>query len=597
MSLLRCTAMLLGLALLLPGGAAGETGQAPSAAPAATATAAPEALDPVSEAIRELTDHLRYQGAHDPGDHALHGEHVVLGETVARYYEAQQFRPRWQDPAWLDRLLVSLNDLANDGLRPADYHFEALEALRAQLQRAGRLPDGEQAALDVLATDAMMLGLYHLYLGRVDPEKLSPQWNFASRPVSVERGFEALTRALEAGAIRETFDRARPQHPWYQRGRERLKEYRALAAAGGWPNVPMGPTIKLGMEDPRVPTLRARLLVTRDYPAGSVPTAQGTAAPPAAGEALGSADTPADAASSDRLYDASLEAAVRGFQERHGLAPDGVLGRRTMAALNEPLASRVTQIELALERLRWLPEFAAGPAIAINVPSFQLWAFDDARDTRSATLSMPVIVGKAVKHETPMFIGSMRAVEFSPYWNVPRNILRNETLPRLARDPGYLEREEMELVSTRGDGRLLTRVDAAALEALRAGELRVRQRPGARNALGGVKFVLPNTMEIYLHGTPARELFERTRRDFSHGCIRVRDPAALAAFVLQGRPEWTAEAIDAAMTSGRNRTVALERAIPVVVFYTTAVVDSTGRAVFLPDVYGHDRRLLSALGK
>jgi len=180
---------------------------------------------------------------------------------------------------------------------------------------------------------------------------------------------------------------------------------------------------------------------------------------------------------------------------------------------------------------------------------------------------------------------------------VPRNILRNETLPRLTRDPGYLGREDMELVSTRGDGGVLTSVDATSLAALHAGELRVRQRPGGKNALGGVKFVLPNTMEIYLHGTPARELFERTRRDFSHGCIRVQDPGGLAAFVLQGKPEWTADAIGAAMTSGRNRTVPLEASIPVVVFYTTAIVDAGDRAIFLPDVYGHDRRLLAALEK
>jgi len=307
-------------------------------------------------------------------------------------------------------------------------------------------------------------------------------------------------------------------------------------------------------------------------------------------------DLPPDAARPvDDRYTEAIAAGVARFQARHGLAQDGVLGRQTIVALNEPLAARVTQIELAMERLRWLPEFAPGPAIAINVPSFQLWAFADARDTTSAALSMPVIVGKAVQHETPIFIGEMRAVEFSPYWNVPRNILRNETLPRLERDPGYLEREAMELVSTRGDGRVLMSVDPASLDALRAGEYRVRQRPGMKNALGGVKFVLPNTMDVYLHGTPARELFERTRRDFSHGCIRVRDPEALAAFVLRGKPEWTAEAIDAAMSAGRNRTVALVAPIPVVVFYTTAIVDGAGRAIFLPDVYGHDRKLSDAL--
>jgi len=467
--------------------------------------------------------------------------------------------------------LRALRAAADRGLRPSDYDADALD----RVLRDATSPVADPAALaraDAALTATFLHFLSDLRFGRVRAQDIEPHFRTAAK----DAPFVAdLREAAAQGRLDALIDAAEPSFPVYARLRALLRRYRDLAMrpAAPLPAIAAPHTkVEPGDRYAGVPALRDLLVRLGDL------------AP----------DAPQPA---DERYDDALAAAVTRFQARHGLAPDGVLGRRTMAALNEPLASRVTQIELALERLRWLPEFAAGPAIAINVPSFQLWAFDDARDTRSATLSMPVIVGKAVKHETPMFIGSMRAVEFSPYWNVPRNILRNETLPRLARDPGYLEREEMELVSTRGDGRLLTRVDAAALEALRAGELRVRQRPGARNALGGVKFVLPNTMEIYLHGTPARELFERTRRDFSHGCIRVRDPAALAAFVLQGRPEWTAEAIDAAMTSGRNRTVALERAIPVVVFYTTAVVDSTGRAVFLPDVYGHDRRLLSALGK
>ena len=189
----------------------------------------------------------------------------------------------------------------------------------------------------------------------------------------------------------------------------------------------------------------------------------------------------------------------------------------------------------------------------------------------------------------------MRAVEFSPYWNVPLAILKDELLPRLARDPGYLQREGMELVPMRGNGAAIASIDAEGLAALRDGTMRLRQRPGPRNALGGVKFVLPNTMEIYLHGTPEGQLFERMRRDFSHGCIRVREPATLAAFVLQGLPEWTPEAIEAAMTSGQNRWVRLPAPVPVIVFYTTAIVDGSGRALFMADVYGHDRKLLEAL--
>jgi murein L,D-transpeptidase YcbB/YkuD len=206
---------------------------------------------------------------------------------------------------------------------------------------------------------------------------------------------------------------------------------------------------------------------------------------------------------------------------------------------------------------------------------------------------MPVVVGKAMRSETPVFIGEMRYVEFSPYWNVPSGILRNELLPRLASDPTYLGREDMEIVSTRGDGPALAA--GAGIAALRSGDARLRQRPGPRNALGGVKFVLPNTMDIYLHATPARELFDRARRDFSHGCIRVREPGELALFVLRDRPEWTAAEIEAAMTSGVSRSVPLTSPIPVVVFYTTAIVDGEGRAHFLRDVYGHDRKLLDAL--
>ena len=208
---------------------------------------------------------------------------------------------------------------------------------------------------------------------------------------------------------------------------------------------------------------------------------------------------------------------------------------------------------------------------------------------------MPVVVGRAMRTETPVFIGEMRYVEFSPYWNVPPSILRNELLPRLARDPSYLDRENMEIVSVRGDGSAHAADVDAAIAALRSGEARLRQRPGPKNALGGVKFVLPNTMDIYLHATPDRQLFDRARRDFSHGCIRVREPEVLAAFVLRGRPEWTAAAIEAAMTSGVNRSVALAAPIPVVVFYTTAVVDGEGHPHFLRDVYGHDRKLLAAL--
>ena len=493
---------------------------------------------------------------------------------------AQIYPPSGGGPVWFapdgprpaaSTALRALRSAADRGLRPADYDAEALDRAFREATSSGAGSDA-LARADVALTATVLRFLSDLRFGRVRPQDVEPHYRAKARDAWFVAG---LREAAAQDRLDALIDAAEPAFPVYARLKQVLPRYRALAATP-MPALPAltGARAKVvpGDQYAGVPALHDLLVRLGDLP-------------------------PATPRPLDDRYSDALAAGVIRFQARHGLEQDGVLGQQTIAALNVPLATRVTQLELALERMRWLPEFAAGRAIVINVPSFQLWAFADARDTASATLSMPVIVGKAVKHETPIFIGEMRAVEFSPYWNVPRNILRNETLPRLARDPGYLGREDMELVSTRGDGRVLTSVDATSLAALHAGELRVRQRPGAKNALGGVKFVLPNTMEIYLHGTPARELFERTRRDFSHGCIRVQDPGALAAFVLQGKPEWTADAIGAAMTSGRNRTVPLEASIPVVVFYTTAIVDAGGRAIFLPDVYGHDRRLLAALGK
>jgi murein L,D-transpeptidase YcbB/YkuD len=245
--------------------------------------------------------------------------------------------------------------------------------------------------------------------------------------------------------------------------------------------------------------------------------------------------------------------------------------------------------------LRWLPELPGGPLIAVNIPSFRLWAFA-ARDDAAAQLTMPVIVGRAVKaRETPVFIGEMRYVEFSPYWNVPPAIQRAEILPQLARDPGYWERENFEAVSVDGRGAPITALDAGTLDGLKSGALRVRQRPGPKNALGAVKFVLPNTMDIYLHSTPAQQLFGETRRDFSHGCIRVEDPPALAAFVLRDQPAWTAERIREAMASGKQSTALLTRPLPVVLFYTTAIVDAAGKVRFASDVYGLDAKLEQTL--
>lgn len=258
----------------------------------------------------------------------------------------------------------------------------------------------------------------------------------------------------------------------------------------------------------------------------------------------------------------------------------------------EPGASYagVRQLELGLERLRWLPDFPDGRLIAVNLPSFRLWALELGPGEKNPLIEMRVIVGAAVKTPTPLFVGSMRYVEFNPYWNVPRSIEKGEIIPKLARDPGYLGKNEMELVPLAG-GAPVSTVDAATLDGLRAGQYRVRQRPGPRNALGAVKFAMPNTDNIYLHSTSAQSLFKRGRRDLSHGCIRVENPTGLAKFVFGDQPQMTPAVIETLMKPAPMKTVSLKKPIPVVLFYSTAVTDREGLALFPEDVYKRDPAL------
>jgi murein L,D-transpeptidase YcbB/YkuD len=256
----------------------------------------------------------------------------------------------------------------------------------------------------------------------------------------------------------------------------------------------------------------------------------------------------------------------------------------------------VRQIELALERLRWLPHLGDQRLIALNIPMFRLWAWDTIPRSGVPLFGMDVIVGRALRTQTPVFGEQMREVIFRPYWNVPRSILRNEVLPRIARDPEYLRREDMEIVRGEGDDASHVDFSPEALEELRRGRLRVRQRPGPKNALGLIKFVFPNREDVYMHGTPAQALFARSRRDFSHGCVRVADPVALAEWVLQDRPEWTRDRILAATMGSQTIHVKVPRPIQVLLFYTTAaVMPEDGTIHFPEDIYRHDLRLDRAI--
>ncbi|HEY0682249.1 MAG TPA: L,D-transpeptidase family protein [Steroidobacter sp.] len=288
--------------------------------------------------------------------------------------------------------------------------------------------------------------------------------------------------------------------------------------------------------------------------------------------------------------DAALVEALKRFQSRHGLAPDGVLGKQTLAALNVPLRQRVRQIELSMERWRWLSALPR-PEVVINIPQFMLYALPRPSRPDEQLLEMTVIVGRP-KHRTPVFTAAIEEVVFNPYWDVPSSIMRNELLPKIRKDVRYLERNHFEIVRGGGDDARVQPPTPAAIEALAAGQLRLRQRPGPDNALGPVKFVLPNPYSVRLHGTAEPDLFAFPQRAFSHGCIRVSDPAALAQYVLVNAPgNWDAEAVETALCGTQPRRIKLNAPVRVIVFYATAAATVSRGVMFSPDLYGHDARL------
>jgi len=457
-----------------------------------------------------------------------------------------------------------LEQAAAEGLDPDDYAVAALTATAATIA-APAAPVRAAAEFDVLLTASVLRYFRHLHLGRVDPRTLGLQI------VAPDDGhdFAVLLRgALDGRGLVETAAELSSPVWQYQALKTMLGRYRALAAT---PIEPPAFTTTVRPSDafPDLPRLHRLLVTVGDLPA--------TVSVPA-------------------VYDNVMAAGVARFQARHGLEQDGIIGRATQEALAVPLAWRVRQIELALERLRWLPDVSRGRLIAVNIPMFRLWAWDRAPSADPPALTMAVIVGRALGTRTPVFADQMEHLIFRPYWNVPRSILLNEMLPIIRRDPEYLSRENLEIVRGESDASPVLPPSPDYVAELARGTARLRQRPGASNALGLVKFMFPNQNNVYMHDTPAPYLFARSRRDFSHGCIRLEDPMALAEWALGRDPAWTRDAIAAAMNGASNRRVNLPEPIQVVIFYTTAVVlPDDGSVHFAVDIYKQDERLNRAL--
>ena len=484
-------------------------------------------------------------------------------------YTAGAYQPLWLDAVGhptrdAGDALTLLANAADEGLDPQQYGAPALERRAAAI--ASSSAAGERAAFDVALSHAILRYLRHLHNGRVDPRAIGFRMTAPPKDHDV---VAVLRRAVETHQIAAAAATFTPPLVLYRALRSMLAHYKRLAIDEG--ELPRASrTVKPGefYED-------RGLLVRRLMALGDL--------------------TEPDAPAAAPTYDDVLVEAVKHFQMRHGLLPDGVLGPATLAALRTPLARRVRQIELALERLRWLPDLDPNRFVAVNIPMFRVWAWDVVPADGAPSFGTNVIVGRALNTQTPVFVEEMQHIIFRPYWNVPSSILRNEILPILRNDPDYLRRQNMEIVSGESDASPVVPLSSDALTLLQRGQLRVRQRPGPDNALGLVKFVFPNDQNVYMHSTPAPELFGRARRDFSHGCIRLEDPIGLAAWVLAGQG-WTRTAIEAAMTGPTSRRVDLTHPIQVIIFYiTAAVMPEDGTIRFAEDIYRHDQQLERAL--
>ncbi len=496
---------------------------------------------------------------------------------LQQLYERRGWQPLWSEDQSPTRSALATLSLMrgaeNYGLHGSDYEAnQILYHLVDLVTTPGVHPD-RWAQFDLALSAAVLRFTTHVHYGRIDPKQAGFDIPVAADRIDRLSILEEVAAATDPAAV---FARIEPPYEHYQLLKAALPKFRLLALERGLTDLPAytGRSVKPGETYAGAPALRHLLVALGDLPTDS-------AAP-----------------ESDLTLDPALVAALKQFQTLHGLAPDGALGRETFRHLTTPLLHRVEQIELTLERWRWLPRLET-PPIFVNIPQYRLFAFGTTQDREADMLKLDVIVGKAFPNtRTPVFSEEMRYLVFRPYWDVPYSIATRELLPEIRKNPSYMDKQNLELVRGPGDDAKPVPPTQENLAALVAGTLRLRQRPGNDNALGLIKFMLPNEYNVYLHSTPAKGLFREARRAFSHGCIRVSDPVALAEHVLKDQPgDWTREKIEAAMNGTETFRVPLSKPIPVYILYGTAIVSEAGQVFFFDDVYGHDARLAALLGE
>ena len=494
---------------------------------------------------------------------------LLFGELSA-FYEGRDFRPAWIENRRLSgaarQVLGVLGSAEGQGLRSGDY-------MAGPLVTEGPLTTNDTdtatlALIDISLTGQAMRYIKDLHSGRFTPQEVELGLDIQHKELDLAYELEKLLQVSDVQMFLESYA---PQHRGYERLREQLAYYRKLAQEDDWQPLDDSRVLEVGDDYPQADRLRQRLSLT-----GDLPRTTAAGAP---------------------IYDAELAAAVTRFQTRHGLGSDGIIGEKTFQQLNRPWSDRVAQIAVSLERWRWVPDDSEDRIIVVNVAAYFMRAFDDIHRPEVSAFESRVVVGKSYsRFRTPIFNGVIQYLDFRPYWNIPTSIVRGEIAPHLD-EPGYLDQRDYEIVREFGHHVDVLPATRENLELVKQGKLHLRQRPGPKNALGEVKFIFPNEHAVYLHSTPAKSLFARSKRDFSHGCIRVADPVDLAEWLLSDQPEWDRQAIEQAMAKGGPTRVQITQRTPVWILYVTALVDAkSGDLYFWDDIYGLDEALAEALG-
>ncbi len=528
------------------------------------------ATETLSEAI---ATHLRTGiGSADRQKRFVCQSEIICGiSVIPRFYHQRDFKPAWiTDKGFFPQakvLIATIEEANEEGLNPGDYHLSKIKALLAeaedrQLKKIPHSPK-DMADFDLLLTDAFLIYSSHLLAGRVNPETIHTGWFISTHDAHL---VDILQAALDSNQIKKALNKLKPSHPGYMGLGRMLIRYRRIVKNGGWPHLVSGSSLKKGDQGERVEELRKRLLFFDD--------------------------SKSVAEKNDQVFDEQLDEAVRSFQKKHGLKSDGIVGPKTRAALNVPAKVRARQIELNMERWRWIPRNLGQRYILVNIADFKLSLIENGK----TVMDMRVVVGRTYRR-TPVFSSKMKYLVLNPFWNVPMSIAVKDILPKLRENHNYLSLHNMTLYANWQNG--APPIDPESIDWSKVNRRSFRyklvQKPGPQNALGRLKFMFPNKFSVYLHDTPSKELFQKNIRSFSSGCIRAEKPVELAVYLLKDSSNWTKEKIMAAITHGKNRSIGIPKPLNVHLLYWTAWVDKAGEIHFRDDIYDRDRPLDKAL--